>query len=156
MLEYGDGHGYDAFHPITNSEGGYFMKTIIVFITWGICVVHAYGQINQTKEYQSAKIFQTTKSGTTNPKGVFFKRNSKPLPLITLTPEKTYQQIIGFGFGAFTQASASVLNKMSPPKGKKTTPIFDRTKLHTAYANSHQQLQGEDELCIRQHAKPKS
>ena len=105
------------------------MKIIAVWIMWGACTMIASGQTNQTKEYHSAKIFQTSKSGDKlTPKGAFFLTRSKSntASLITLSPEKTFQQIVGFG-GAFTQASASVLKKMSPAKRQEVLDAYFRS-----------------------------
>lgn len=81
------------------------------------------------KEYKTARVFQTSKAGDKlTLKGTlkFSKVKDSQVPLITISPETLYQQILGFG-GAFSQSSAFVLSKLSPDKRKEVIDAYFRS-----------------------------
>ncbi|MGZ0015776.1 glycoside hydrolase family 30 protein [Yeosuana sp. AK3] len=60
----------------------------------------------------SVEVFETSASGNKLKNVTEFPKADNPL-VITLNPEETFQTITGFG-GSFTEASASLLNRLSP------------------------------------------
>lgn len=66
----------------------------------------------------TARIIQTSKAGdkvTEKPSVSFTSENESSLPVITLDPDRRYQEILGFG-GSFTESSAHVLKDLSEEK----------------------------------------
>ncbi len=105
------------------------MKAIVVILLWCLLTVPANSQNIQMKEYKTAKVYQTSKSGDKMAlKESLSLLTSKEtrLPIITLSPDTLYQQIEGFG-GAFTQSSAYVLNKLSPKERKEVIDAYFRS-----------------------------
>lgn len=67
---------------------------------------------------QSVRIVQTSRSGdrlTDRGTVRFSDTRSQDRPVLHIDPDRRYQEIVGFG-GAFTESSASVLNRMSDAK----------------------------------------
>ncbi len=105
------------------------MKTIATVLLIYLLAMSALCQNKQMKEYTTATIYQTSKSGDKLAfKGSISLYTSKEqkLPIIKVSPETVYQQIEGFG-GAFTQSSAYVLNKLTPKKRKEVLDAYFRS-----------------------------
>jgi glucosylceramidase len=86
-------------------------------------------QNSQTRKYKTAKVYQSSKGGdkVKLKNSLKFSRAKKTkLPVITLSPDSLFQKIEGFG-GAFTQASAAVLKKLSPQKRKEVIDAYFRS-----------------------------
>ena len=82
--------------------------------------------INCPKVEQKVRIIQTSKSGdklSEKESKQLTKNNNYDLPVITLNPEMSYQKIIGFG-GAFTEASAHVLENLSAEKREEVLQAY--------------------------------
>ena len=62
-------------------------------------------------------VYETSESGNSLKKITAFSENNKKL-IINLNPNEKFQTITGFG-GSFTEASASLLNRLSPANRKK-------------------------------------
>ena len=105
------------------------MKTTVVVIVSLIFSMVVYSQDNQIKNYTTAKVFQTSKAGDKLTLKKFLPLSSSKSTedsTITLNPDITYQQIVGFG-GAFTQASAFVLHQLSAEKRKEVLDAYFRS-----------------------------
>jgi glucosylceramidase len=88
----------------------------------------------------SVKIVQTSQAGDRlTPKiDPLFNHDENPnLPLISINPSLTFQKIIGFG-GAFTQASAYVLSRISPAKRDEVlNAYFSPNGSHYSLTRTH-------------------
>ncbi|MCX6121232.1 MAG: glycoside hydrolase family 30 protein [Ignavibacteriales bacterium] len=105
------------------------MKTTIIVMVWCLLVMTAYGQNDNMKDYKTAKVYQSSKSGdkvTLKETLKLSTSKNNTFPMIIVSPDTMYQQLEGFG-GAFTQSSASVLNKLSPPKRKEVIDAYFRS-----------------------------
>ena len=105
------------------------MKVTVIMVLCCFLALTATCLSKQVKEHTTVKIYQTSKSGdkVALKKSLLLSTLKKVnTPIITLSPNKTYQQIEGFG-GAFTQSSASVLNKLSPKKRKEVIDYYFRS-----------------------------
>jgi len=101
------------------------MRNMIIIGLSGI-VLSAYAicQEKTLREFTTARVFQTSKAGdklALKESLRFSTSQGEKIPAINLSPEVTYQQLVGFG-GAFTQSSAHVLSQLSP---KKRLEILD-------------------------------
>lgn len=91
-----------------------------------LCSMIANGLHKPTREYKSAQVYQTSKKGdrlALKESLQFSMASNSKSPRIMLIPDSLYQQIEGFG-GAFTQSSASVLNKLSLKKRKEVLDAY--------------------------------
>jgi glucosylceramidase len=105
------------------------MKTVLVLIYCLAFMTFMHGQNSQIKDYKTAKVFQTSKSGDKlSFRGSLSLSMSKDTEgsVISVFPEATYQQIVGIG-GSFTQSSAFVLNKLSSKKRKEIIDAYFRS-----------------------------
>jgi len=105
------------------------MKTSVATIACVTLSMFAYSQGNQMKEYTTAKIFQTSKAGdklTLKETLTLSSSRKEKSPAITVSPDITYQRIVGFG-GAFTQSSAFVLNQLSAGRRKEVLDAYFRS-----------------------------
>jgi len=85
-----------------------------------------FSTISCQKKYTDVSVIQTTKNGDKlfQKEDKYLSSNKKPeFPIISIDPEKKYQKIIGFG-GAFTEASAHVLQKLSPQKREEVLRAY--------------------------------
>ena len=74
-----------------------------------------------TKELK-AEVYETSANGNSLKKITEFA-SSKNAAVITLNPEEKFQTITGFG-GSFTEASASLLNRLSAANRKKILEAY--------------------------------
>jgi len=70
----------------------------------------------------TVQVYETSVNGTTLKKITDFHKNSNPIQ-ITLNPNEKFQTITGFG-GSFTEASASLLNRLSKKNRKKILDAY--------------------------------
>ena len=95
---------------------GFFLKLLIpinMALSLNSCV--------STKEL-NVKVFETSQSGNLLKEITTFSDDKNSIK-INLNPEEKFQIISGFG-GSFTEASASVLNKLSPENSKKILEAY--------------------------------
>jgi glucosylceramidase len=80
--------------------------------------------MNSCKVSQELKteVYETSANGNSLKKIAEFA-SSKNAVVITLNPEEKFQTITGFG-GSFTEASASLLNRLSPANRKKILEAY--------------------------------
>ena len=82
------------------------------------------------------EVFETSEAGHKLSKITEFK-NAEEKVVITLNPEEKFQTITGFG-GAFTEASAYLLNKLSTENRKKIIDAyFSKDGAHYSLTRTH-------------------
>ena len=87
-----------------------FLKLLIISMSL------SFFSCSSTKEMK-VKVYETSAQGNSLKKITQFSESSNPV-IITLNPEEKFQTITGFG-GSFTEASASLLNRLSKANRKK-------------------------------------
>jgi glucosylceramidase len=104
-------------------------KTIIIALTGIVLSALTICQEKSSRDMTTAKVFQTSKAGDKLAQKEtlrFSTTGGEELPAITLSPELTFQEIVGFG-GAFTQSSAYVLSQLSPKKRQEILDAYFRS-----------------------------
>ena len=90
----------------------------------------------EKQEQLKVEVYETSAAGNKLTRIKDFKTSQKKSTVI-LKPEKKYQTITGFG-GAFTEASASLLNKLSPENRKKIIDAyFSKEGAHYSLTRTH-------------------
>ena len=84
----------------------YNIKAII------ICTIYFWMTSCNPKENMQVQVFETSATGNKLTEITTFNAGDKPV-IIKILPDEKYQTITGFG-GSFTEASAYLLNKLSP------------------------------------------
>jgi len=105
------------------------LKSTVAAIACILIPFFLCGQEAQKKMYKTANVYQTSRAGdklTSKGSLVLSTQRGQKLPHVMLTPDITYQQILGFG-GSFTEASAYVLSKLSPAKRKEVLNAYFRS-----------------------------
>ncbi|MFY8097688.1 MAG: glycosyl hydrolase family 30, partial [Flavobacterium sp.] len=74
-----------------------------------------------TKNF-NVEVYETSAQGNSLKKVTQFSESNIPV-IITLNPEEKFQTITGFG-GSFTEASASLLNRLSKANRKKILDAY--------------------------------
>jgi glucosylceramidase len=92
-----------------------FFKLLIISISL------SFFSCSSTKEMK-VQVYETSANGNSLKKITDFSQNSNPIK-ITLNPEEKFQTITGFG-GSFTEASASLLNRLSKAKRKEILDAY--------------------------------
>lgn len=94
--------------------------TLLNTILMGVyCALHI--QCNEAKK-MTVEVYETSEKGHALTLLTDFKPAEQSL-ILQVHPEATFQKILGFG-GSFTEASASVLNQMSPENKKKIIDAY--------------------------------
>ena len=70
-----------------------------------------------TTKQLEIEVYETSEAGNSLTKVTEFSQNENPA-VITINPDEKFQTITGFG-GSFTEASASLLNRLSKENRKK-------------------------------------
>jgi glucosylceramidase len=89
------------------------MKPLLALILMSACIRAPHSGI---------RILETSQSGHRLTELTEFPKGDRTLE-ITLHPEQRFQTMTGFG-GSFTEASASLLNRMSPAKRKQIIDAY--------------------------------
>lgn len=76
----------------------------------------------KTSKDLEVEVYETSAKGNSLKKITEFSENENPI-LITLNPDEKFQTITGFG-GSFTEASASLLNRLSENNRKKIVDAY--------------------------------
>jgi glucosylceramidase len=92
-----------------------FFKLLIISISL------SFFSCSSTKEMK-VQVYETSAKGNSLKKITQFSERNNPV-IITLNPEQKFQTITGFG-GSFTEASASLLNRLSKPNRKKILDAY--------------------------------
>jgi len=94
------------------------MKTVQIYIT----ILMALTMLNCSQKQLTAEIYETSAGGNKLKQIKAFVSGNNPA-MIKLMPEETFQTITGFG-GSFTEASASLLNKLSKENREKILEAY--------------------------------
>ncbi|WP_396141009.1 glycoside hydrolase family 30 beta sandwich domain-containing protein [Flavobacterium sp.] len=92
-----------------------FFKLLIISISL------SFFSCSSTKEMK-VQVYETSAQGNSLKKITQFSESSNPV-IITLNPEEKFQTITGFG-GSFTEASTSLLNRLSKAKRKEILDAY--------------------------------
>ena len=92
-----------------------FFKLLIISISL------SFFSCSSTKEIK-VQVYETSAQGNSLKKITQFSERSNPV-IITLNPEEKFQTITGFG-GSFTEASASLLNRLSKANRKEILDAY--------------------------------
>jgi glucosylceramidase len=87
-----------------------------------LVLVTIFMSCNTPQKQLKAEVYETSVNGNKLTLVSGFKQVEEPAT-ITLNPDKTFQTITGFG-GSFTEASASLLNKLSQPNRAKIIEAY--------------------------------
>jgi glucosylceramidase len=87
-----------------------------------LVLVTIFMSCNTPQEQLKTEVYETSVNGNKLTLVSGFKQVEEPAT-ITLNPDKTFQSITGFG-GSFTEASASLLNKLSEPNRAKIIEAY--------------------------------
>ena len=94
------------------------MKTVHTYIY----ILMALTMLNCSQKQLTAEVYETSASGNKLKQITEFVPGKNPA-MINLIPEETFQTITGFG-GSFTEASASLLNKLSKENREKILEAY--------------------------------
>ena len=93
----------------------------INLLTLSLIMTFFMTSCSDTKELE-VEVYETSESGNLLTKVTEFSPNENPI-VININPEEKFQTITGFG-GSFTEASASLLNRLSKENRKKILDAY--------------------------------
>lgn len=97
------------------------ISTRFKFLTYWLIISFFMTNCSATKELE-IEVYETSEAGNSLTKVTEFSENENPT-VITINPEEKFQTITGFG-GSFTEASASLLNRLSKENRKKILDAY--------------------------------
>lgn len=97
------------------------IKIRFKFLTFWLIISFFMTNCSATKELE-IEVYETSEAGNSLTKVTEFSQNENPT-VITINPEEKFQTITGFG-GSFTEASASLLNRLSKENRKKILDAY--------------------------------
>lgn len=97
------------------------IKINFKFLTIPLLITFFMASCSDTKEIE-IEVYETSEAGNSLTKITEFSENENPI-IININPEEKFQTITGFG-GSFTEASAYLLNRLSPENRKKILEAY--------------------------------
>lgn len=92
------------------------MKVSLIYTMLSLSIISIMCSCNETQTYK-VKVFETSAMGNNLKELTSFDQVNESPFIISLRPQDTFQTITGFG-GSFTEASAYLLNQLSPENRK--------------------------------------